>query len=96
MRIDHLRQWIKLTGQPFGFGGVTFPSLDPPLAELLRWTPFHTMDPWYRPSPREDRGTSGLRTGLWRSTPPAAMGKVTDLQRAMMTTLRECLRLPAR
>jgi len=117
MRIDHLRQWIKMTGRPFGFGGVTFPSLDPPLAELLarasfvacrdtkslellrgkelrgptlsfgpdaafacdvldepkalaflqqhglepgryacfvprlRWTPFHKMDQWYRPSP---------------------------------------------
>lgn len=30
-----LRQWIRLTGKPFGFGGVTFPSLNDPLAELL-------------------------------------------------------------
>lgn len=117
MRVDHLRQWIRLTGKPFGFGGVTFSSLDPALAELLaqagfigcrdtkslellrakglrgptlsfgpdaafacdvldeskalaflrehdlepgryacfvprlRWTPFHKMDQWYRPSP---------------------------------------------
>lgn len=117
MRVDHLRQWVRLTGKPFGFGGVTFSSLDPSLAELLarasfigcrdtkslellrekglrgptlsfgpdaafacdvldepkaldflrqhdlepgryacfvprlRWTPFHKMDQWYRPSP---------------------------------------------
>ncbi len=117
MRVDHLRQWVALTGKPFGFGGVTFPSLDQKLAELLaqasfigcrdtkslellkqkglrgptlsfapdaafacdvlderkaldflrqhgleagryacfvprlRWTPFHKMDQWYRPSP---------------------------------------------
>lgn len=40
MAVTQLRQWIEMTGKPFGFGGITVPTLSVAPADLLSQAAF--------------------------------------------------------